>query len=75
MTRYEKPEPPAWPARPAPPGTRWYVGKLLGTVGWYTGPLGIGVFAEVATRRRWKYFLTWAEAFAFAFARASEGNR
>jgi hypothetical protein len=75
MTRYEKSEPPAWPARPAPPGTRWLVAKMIDSTGWYTGPIGVGLFAEVATRRRWKFFPSWMEALEYAFARASEDNR
>lgn len=52
------------------PPERWFVGRSF-TGKWYAGPRGFGVYADITTRRRWIFFSTWEDAYAYARARAA----
>lgn len=62
-------EPPVVPARDATREDRWKVGKAPGALGWYAGPHGVRVYADLRNGRRHIFFTTWADALAYALRR------
>lgn len=48
---------------------RWVVRFAGANLGWCAGPIGVGVYADLRTRRRWMFFSTWQLAYDYAYAR------
>lgn len=57
-----------WPRRDATREDRWHV-KRVRPGHWIAGPLGLGVYADLAKNDRWKGFDTWAEALSYVLRR------